>query len=99
MPLYLAAMKGHIEVVKLLLDKGADISVASTNGWTPLNAAADSGLLAIALSTPIRSLLNLPPARHLALQFLPSQIFEDGPIIHMIIIEALAHEEITEDFA
>ena len=55
-------------------------------------------LIAIALSTPISSLLNLPPVRHLALQFLP-QIFEDGPIIHMIIIEALAHEEITEDFA
>lgn len=39
----------------------------------------------------------------LALQFLSSlhhhQIFEDCPIIHMIIIEALAHEEITEDFA
>ena len=55
-------------------------------------------LIAIALSNPIRSLLNLPPARRDALQFLPSQIFEDGPIIHMIIIEALAHEEITEDF-
>ena len=56
-------------------------------------------LIAIALSNPIRSLLNPPRARRDALQFLPSQIFEDGPIIHMIIIEALAHEEVTEDFA
>ncbi len=55
-------------------------------------------LIAIALSTPISSLLNLPPVGYFALQFLPSQIFEDGPIIHMIIIEALAHEEITKDF-
>ena len=55
-------------------------------------------LIAIALSTPISSLLNLSPVRHLALQFLTSQIFENGPIIHMIIIEALAHEEITKDF-
>ena len=55
-------------------------------------------LIAIALSNPIRSLLNLPPARRDALQFLPSQMFEDGPIIYIIIIEALADEEITEDF-
>ena len=55
-------------------------------------------LIAVALSTRTNSILNLPPIRYLALQFLPSQIFEDGPIIHMIIIEALAHEEITKDF-
>ena len=47
MPLYLAAMKGHIEVVKLLLDKGADISVAHADGWTPLNAAATRGHLEV----------------------------------------------------
>jgi len=28
-----------------------------------------------------------------------SHIFEDRPIIHMIIIEALTHEDITEDSA
>ena len=55
-------------------------------------------LITIALSTRISSLLHLPPIGYLALQFLPFQIFEDGPIIHMIIIEALAHEEITKDF-
>ena len=47
MSLYLAARKGHIEVLKLLLDKGADISVANADGWTPLNAAASSGHLEV----------------------------------------------------
>ena len=40
-------------------------------------------LIAIALSNSIRSLLNLPPARRDALQFLSSQIFEDSSIIHL----------------
>ena len=37
-------------------------------------------LIAVALPIPISSLLNLPPTRRDALQFFPSQIFEDGPI-------------------
>lgn len=35
----------------------------------------------------------------LAILFCSSHIFEDCPIKHMVIIEALAHEVITEDFA
>ncbi len=34
-------------MVKLLLDQGADISVADADGWTPLNAAASSGHLEV----------------------------------------------------
>ena len=41
------SLKGHGEVLKLLLDKGADIPVANANGWTPLNAAAGSGHLEV----------------------------------------------------
>jgi ankyrin repeat protein len=42
-----AADNGHLEVVKLLLEKVADITVANHNGWTPLNSAADSGHLEV----------------------------------------------------
>ncbi|KAL9626773.1 MAG: hypothetical protein Q9164_007797 [Protoblastenia rupestris] len=34
-----AAKSGRLEVVKLLLDRGADISVSIKNGWTPLDSA------------------------------------------------------------
>jgi ankyrin repeat protein len=39
----LASDTGHVEVVKLLLEKSADMSVASNEGWTPLSSASRSG--------------------------------------------------------
>ena len=46
-PINTASSNGHIEVVKLLLEKGADITIASDSGWTPLNSASDNGHLAV----------------------------------------------------
>jgi ankyrin repeat protein len=42
-PLNTAANNGHIDVMKLLLENGADVTVANQNGWTPLNSAAGNG--------------------------------------------------------
>jgi ankyrin repeat protein len=42
-PLNNAADKGHVEVVRLLLEAGADISIVDFDGRTPLNNAADQG--------------------------------------------------------
>lgn len=39
-PVNITADGGHIEVVKFLVDKGADITVAKKGGWTPVNNAA-----------------------------------------------------------
>jgi len=38
-PLLLATEGGHEKIVRLLLDKGADASVARNDGVTPLSAA------------------------------------------------------------
>lgn len=43
MPLHAASEAGHAEVVRLLLDKNADIIVAQKHGWTPLFLAAING--------------------------------------------------------
>jgi ankyrin repeat protein len=40
--LQLAAYSGHLELVKLMLDKGATM-IADNDGWTPLNSAAERG--------------------------------------------------------
>ena len=33
-PLMCAAMKGHVEVIMMLLDNGANIRLSDNNGWT-----------------------------------------------------------------
>ena len=40
-PLSWAARKGHYVIVKLLLEKGADIEAKDDIGWTPLLLAAE----------------------------------------------------------
>ena len=39
-PLHWAAEKGHLEVAKLLLTRGAEVDAKDTDGWTPLQRAA-----------------------------------------------------------
>ena len=42
-PLTAAAFDGHAEIIKYLLDHGADINAQSVNGWTALHDAAYIG--------------------------------------------------------
>ncbi|RDL34650.1 uncharacterized protein BP5553_07778 [Venustampulla echinocandica] len=42
-PLYWASRNGHVEVVKLLLEKGADLNAATKSGETPFHQASGSG--------------------------------------------------------
>ena len=51
--LYVAALKGNIEIIQTLLDCGADINCATSDGATPLHAAASAGH-----SEAIKTLLN-----------------------------------------
>ena len=41
--LHIAAANGKEELVLLLLERGADVSVQNSNGWTPLHGAAHQG--------------------------------------------------------
>jgi len=50
-PLHYAAWKGHPEVARLLLERGADVSLPNNNshwGGTPLHAAAHANQKAVA---------------------------------------------------
>lgn len=42
-PLMFAVEKGHVDAVRLLLEKGASVAVVDRNGRTPLHVATGSG--------------------------------------------------------
>ncbi len=42
-PLIAAAMEGHIAIVKLLLDYGADTEIKDSEGWKAADHAAMAG--------------------------------------------------------
>ena len=41
--LHSAAMNGHFEIVKLLIEAGASVNIQTNGGWTPLCGAAENG--------------------------------------------------------
>ncbi|KAJ5089873.1 hypothetical protein N7532_008557 [Penicillium argentinense] len=47
MPLKWAASEGHMDMVKLYLDKGAAVDARGLGGWTPLAAASSDSHLKI----------------------------------------------------
>jgi ankyrin repeat protein len=47
--LHKASHSGHVQVVKELLDHGADIEAKANEGWTPLHAACYFGRLAVVI--------------------------------------------------
>eukprot|EP00438_Fugacium_kawagutii_P004074 Skav227082 [mRNA] locus=scaffold1387:157219:163724:- [translate_table: standard] len=46
-PLFIASQNGHLEVVRLLIDAGADVNKARTEGASPLFVASHKGHLEV----------------------------------------------------
>ena len=46
-PLHCAAFGGHVEIVRLLCDHGADIEAQDNGGWRPLQYAAINGHISV----------------------------------------------------
>jgi hypothetical protein len=46
-PLHWAALNGHVEITRLLLQNGAEVNAESNGGWTPLHWAASQGYIDI----------------------------------------------------
>ncbi|XP_007287877.2 ankyrin repeat domain-containing protein 66 [Astyanax mexicanus] len=46
-PLHWAAAKGQTEIVRILIENGAQPSLTTDNGWTPAHFAAESGKLPV----------------------------------------------------
>lgn len=43
--LCLVSFRGHIDLAKILFEKGAELTIANKNGWTPLHRASSNGYL------------------------------------------------------
>ena len=42
-PSYIAAQEGHLKIIRFLIQAGADMNPARTNGWTALTGASHYG--------------------------------------------------------
>ena len=61
-PLRTAVFNGHAQVVKMLLEHGADVTMRDESGNTPLQLAVDGGILPAPSVEIIRMLLSAPDA-------------------------------------
>jgi ankyrin repeat protein len=52
-PMFYAALKGNVQVVRYLLDHGSDPAKASERGLTPLHNAAEHGVSLVLHSTSL----------------------------------------------
>lgn len=81
----IACKEGHDKIVELLLQKGADIDIQETTGWTALMIATCGGI-DNGLSDEIKTLLV-----HGAHVFskTPSSIFSRSIVGHPLVVKAL----------
>ena len=42
-PLHLASARGHVDLARMLIDLGADVSAQTNDGWTALHLASENG--------------------------------------------------------
>ena len=90
-----ATESGHLEIVKLLINAGADVNLTGENGWSPLhNAASISRKIAIDVVKILLDAGANPSARSGDGQY-PYQVAVNANVKTML-LEAKAQAHITE---
>ncbi|KAJ3003934.1 UNVERIFIED_CONTAM: hypothetical protein HDU68_005425, partial [Siphonaria sp. JEL0065] len=60
-PLHYAALDGHVDAARLLLDNGAIVNAQDTSKWTPLHFAAENGHVQKRPRAEVSSIENSKP--------------------------------------
>jgi ankyrin repeat protein len=55
LPLHIASVRGHTEIVKLLLDAGAAVNISNKQGRIPLDMAANADIVEILRQTEAKT--------------------------------------------
>lgn len=76
MPLHLAAQNDHLEVVKYLVDKGADIHAKNIKRQVPLDCAKEKGYKEI-VEYLMDKMAKMPPKENKALPVYQNEDFDD----------------------
>lgn len=84
-PLHVAVCEGNTEMVKFLLDKGADIDKPDMHGWTPRDLADQQGhediktIFQSKTEAKAQSIITINPEQHRGVHFLGR--FKSDPVI------------------
>lgn len=94
-PLHVAAERNHLELVRQLLDQGADVNGqdADYDGWSPLMLAAHGGRLGIHQQR--EKIVALLVARGAEVDIFSASLIDDVKVIEKLIAENPASAKIT----
>ena len=85
--LHCAARGDHVEVIKVLVDRGCDVNAVKAYGWTPLHVAAGNGRI-----EAVRELIRLGCTKSVVAEYCGTPLHQAAFEGHVQTVEAMLEE-------